>query len=77
MQVAKLDQEKQMLSARVMQSQTGCSQLAMQLKEIRERWQLTCITNATLHKELMGLRQVWQVLPQTPFCAVSNEGKQF
>jgi hypothetical protein len=60
-QVTKLDQEKQQLSARVLQSQTGCSQLALQLKEIRERWQLTCLTNATLHKELMGLREVWQV----------------
>lgn len=60
-QVTKLDQEKQQLSARVLQSQTGCSQLALQLKEIRERWQLTCLTNATLHKELMSLREVWQV----------------
>ncbi|KAK9917593.1 hypothetical protein WJX75_006170 [Coccomyxa subellipsoidea] len=59
-QVTKLDQEKQQLSARVLQSQTGCSQLALQLKEIHERWQLTCLTNATLHKELMGLREVWQ-----------------
>lgn len=69
-QVTKLDQEKQQLSARVLQSQTGCSQLALQLKEIRERWQLTCLTNATLHKELMSLREVWQVRA-APFCSPS------
>lgn len=61
MQVARLDQERQLLTARVSQTQNGCSQLAMQLKETRERWQITCLTNATLHKELMALRDVWQV----------------
>lgn len=61
MQVAKLDQDRQLLTARVSQTQSGCSQLAMQLKETRERWQITCLTNATLHKELMALREMWQV----------------
>ncbi|BDA50434.1 hypothetical protein COCOBI_16-1100 [Coccomyxa sp. Obi] len=59
-QVARLDQERQLLTARVSQTQNGCSQLAMQLKETRERWQITCLTNATLHKELMALRDMWQ-----------------
>lgn len=64
-QVATLDHEKQQLAARVSQSQASCGQLAMQLKQIRERWQMTCLTNATLHKELMNLRDTWQV-PATP-----------
>jgi len=64
-QVATLAREKQQLAVRVSQSQASCGQLAMQLKQIRERWQMTCLTNATLHKELMNLRGTWQV-PATP-----------
>jgi hypothetical protein len=66
MQVASLDDEKNKLLHHVAQTQANCAQLASQLKEVRDRWQTTCMTNVSLYKELMHLRgevELWQVRP--------------
>ena len=63
-QVSRLDEEKNSLVARASQFQSSCMQLAGQLKETRDRWQATCLTNVTLQRELMSLRaqaHEWQV----------------
>lgn len=68
-QVTSLDEEKRRLLQRVTQTQSNCAQMAAQLKEVRDRWQATCLTNVTLYRELMSLRgdlELWQVwLPDT------------
>ena len=63
-QVARLDVEKARLMAGASQFQNSCMALAAQLKEMRDRWQATCATNANLQRELLTLRSEfshWQV----------------
>lgn len=63
-QVSRLDEEKNALVARASQFQSSCMALGTQLKEARDRWQATCLTNAALQRELMALRaqaHEWQV----------------
>ena len=63
-QVSRLDEEKNALVARASQFQSSCMALGAQLKEARDRWQATCLTNAALQRELMALRaqaHEWQV----------------
>ena len=65
-QVSRLDEEKNALVARASQFQSSCMALGAQLKEARDRWQATCLTNAALQRELMALRaqaHEWQVRP--------------
>ncbi|CAK0786977.1 hypothetical protein CVIRNUC_010193 [Coccomyxa viridis] len=69
--VSRLDEEKNALVARASQFQSSCMALGTQLKEARDRWQATCLTNAALQRELMALRaqaHEWQKtgIPNSP-----------
>ena len=73
--MARLDEERQRLTARVAMSQAACAAIAAQLGDVRQRWAASAATNASLHKELHGLRGQLAHLNVRPTCCIDEPSR--